>query len=370
MKRAKDQSQLLSAMKSVGIAVNGYKRNPIYGNNGFAISSVGNGKSIMIFYNPKKSTINYETSSKHKQIVLSVFEAKRTISSERNFWRENIFSATQTKTTKGEGASKVIFDKIKLGITKKDKQDVVLSKLRKNFTDLVNSCSTRSFRNFSLPSDVKQKMNRWGFSKQTERLMSEMSKDLSWMDSQKDLMDGAKKFDIFGTQKWIGNAFSIKIFTDALPTNLNLLVGKDETHFFASVLPKRVSTVESAHAILRPKEAIGVRGVVRQGEFFYVPVTNKTLKNQLNKMNSTIAMAVNTIGLNSILAHAARSSMIIQDRHIGTDTRRIGGSRYVRGAVYHSGGHHKTIFLKDWHKVVRNNEKAMPESASKQKTID
>lgn len=63
-------------------------------------------------------------------------------------------------------------------------------------------------------------------------------------------------------------------------TTITFLLGIDESHYFISMLPKVVDSVEEAHKVLRPKDMPStVR--LRQGEFFFEKVDlNKELCNE------------------------------------------------------------------------------------------
>jgi hypothetical protein len=56
------------------------------------------------------------------------------------------------------------------------------------------------------------------------------------------------------------------------------LVGYDEDHLFISNLPGPVKSVAEAHLILMPTEILPGQTYFRQGEFFFVPLTDKQLK--------------------------------------------------------------------------------------------
>ena len=346
MKRAQSQEQLIKEMKAAGINVDGYKRNPLENQSGFAIGNKGNGKSLLIFFNPKNATINYDISKKHKQAVVSVFEKKRTV-------KNTVYHAPYGHIN--------YINELKNGISVKDSEAVFKKKLQENIIECLKKYRKDSIKkNPHIPNDLKQVL------KSIELAPSSINA-INYLFTDKKLFFAPA---IPGRDMYRFNSlFNFILTHEVSSSNLNILLGKDETHFFASVLPVRVRTVELAHKALLPKEAMNAKGIVRQGEFFYVPVRNQTVKNTLNKKPNRVVTHAEAFN-SRVVYDVVKSSMRIAPRHIATDARMINGKRYVRGAVYHSGGHHKPIFLNDWHMVVKNKEVMMPESASKKRTID
>jgi len=58
------------------------------------------------------------------------------------------------------------------------------------------------------------------------------------------------------------------------------LIGQDEGTYFGCVLPERVTSVEDAYECLKPPEA-RKGNVLRQGEWFFVPVSRKNLPSEV-----------------------------------------------------------------------------------------
>lgn len=131
-----------------------------------------------------------------------------------------------------------------------------------------------------------------------------------------------------------------------------LLAGWDEHAMFISALPRTVNSVKNAHEALRPS---GVpKDAERQGEFFFVPVSQKksqeldaawcemdytesdTLGDYWEDSNHKVAMSIRPNG-NS-------------------------GEQYVAGMVWDVSGRHDPVWLDGWYKVVTNAEIAPPEN--------
>lgn len=53
------------------------------------------------------------------------------------------------------------------------------------------------------------------------------------------------------------------------------LMGQDEGTYFGCILADNPSSIDAAYVSLMPKEARGVKGVLRQGEWFAIPVQNQ-----------------------------------------------------------------------------------------------
>jgi hypothetical protein len=57
--------------------------------------------------------------------------------------------------------------------------------------------------------------------------------------------------------------------------NTTYLLGQDEGTYFGCELTDNPKTIDAAYTSLMPKAARGVKGVIRQGEWFAIPVTNQ-----------------------------------------------------------------------------------------------
>ncbi|MBL8953432.1 MAG: hypothetical protein JNK82_21840 [Myxococcaceae bacterium] len=136
--------------------------------------------------------------------------------------------------------------------------------------------------------------------------------------------------------------------TDA--SKRHFLVGMDEQHCFIAQLPHGASTVQAAHALLRPPEldARAAGKAVRQGEFFFVEPTADQLKRYLQlgrgigwRTNVGIAAAAKWVRAGR--QHVAEAVWALAD-----------GIVLVKGNVRHPD--HKTLYFSDWRRVFQNRE--------------
>jgi hypothetical protein len=167
------------------------------------------------------------------------------------------------------------------------------------------------------------------------------------------------------------------------------LLGHDERHWFVAAIPESnpVSTVAAAKEALKPSEiALRERSLrtrvrqrrinkvrIRQGEWFFVPVRNLTIKPTLVFRNEPLRRGqgkphvcqelyrdggemvyVNRRYPNGLTqAQYARLSEKVRNQPGWTRMTR-NAHVYVRGSVRHSD--HKTILLHGWHEVFVNTE--------------
>lgn len=157
------------------------------------------------------------------------------------------------------------------------------------------------------------------------------------------------KKDILKAQSFSRSTFNFD-FTFALKVpkrTTNLLIGydHDSKEPFICQLPKFCQSVKAAHNSLIPKEAIGKK-YLRQGEWFFIPVTNNKEKNKIFVNDIAINKDIQThiFGFNNGKNHVAEL--------ICSDTS--SSDHYVRGEI--TSINHDLIKLNSWHKVVRNRE--------------
>lgn len=134
-------------------------------------------------------------------------------------------------------------------------------------------------------------------------------------------------------------------------TKLYFLVGYDENHMFISCLPKKAESVDEAHRILLPKEVKGVKNYLRQGEFFFIPATEKELELIADADASTddnYPLYLQKDGRDS--DHEAQVVASVRKKNLLLD--------FCTGKVYNE--RHKQLFLNGWYKVVVNNEVPNP----------
>lgn len=156
----------------------------------------------------------------------------------------------------------------------------------------------------------------------------------------------------------VGTAFSHEILTR--PKRLNMynfqqhykvtattptstryfLVGYDEDHLFISQVKRSPKTVREAHASLIPKAVKEKRGVVRQGELFFVKATKKEVEETLRKGFSPYNHRV------PILKTRDHRASFLLRKHYRKE--------YVIGKVENP--RHKTLVFTEWHRVFRNDE--------------
>lgn len=124
------------------------------------------------------------------------------------------------------------------------------------------------------------------------------------------------------------------------------LVGYDEGNLFICRLPKSVKTVEAAHKSLRPKNV--PEGSLRQGEWFFVPVTDDKLKDKLDKQ-------INAFNESEQLGDSSRDSshhaLIGVTDGVWTDRK-----QYAIGLIVDEQENHKHLRLDGWHLAVHNLE--------------
>jgi len=125
------------------------------------------------------------------------------------------------------------------------------------------------------------------------------------------------------------------------------LAGLDQTHLFIAELPRRVSTVEAAHDVLKPDIAKRNTSTKRQGEWFFIPVTSD--EERLIDAPDTTIEHVNAIPGKSRNQHVAEE--IVKIDKVNSKEPDV----FVRGKITHVD--HKTIVLKRWCRVERNTER-------------
>lgn len=127
------------------------------------------------------------------------------------------------------------------------------------------------------------------------------------------------------------------------------LVGFDEQHMFVSCLPKKATTVAQAHDVLIPPEVKRAKGVIRQGEFFLVPLNEREQKSLDKSLRKSL------MGLTDYEVEVHESD------HIATvsvnQTWRGKDYQVITGVMYNN--RHFTV-LNGWYKVIPNLELPNP----------
>lgn len=137
--------------------------------------------------------------------------------------------------------------------------------------------------------------------------------------------------------------------------DVSILFGMDEIAHFISALPKAPKSVEEAHEMLKPKIA-EKEGTLRQGEFFFVPCTDKE-----KKICAELLTSSSNIIFNGRLENDSNheSSMII-GKNIKAAIffpRYDNITKYVIGKIKDvRRDRHNPLVFSEFHHVVRNNE--------------
>lgn len=168
------------------------------------------------------------------------------------------------------------------------------------------------------------------------------------------------------------------------------LLGHDERHWFVAAIPERnpVSTVREAKLALKPLPLLRMEhrirnkirndrrnGIsIRQGEWFFVPVRNLTVRDWLIRKHEPLVRGTGSkphvcqqlyrVGGETVYVNPGynRVLSVAQYARLSDGARARPGWRtmarnphvFVRGTVRHSD--HKTIFLEGWHEVLMNTE--------------
>lgn len=134
-------------------------------------------------------------------------------------------------------------------------------------------------------------------------------------------------------------------------TSIDLLIGTDEKSSFICALPRTCKSVDDAHEALRPK---GVpKGSLRQGEFFFVPVTraeHRFVTDQIERRNP-IDYYRNRLHDRADNPKDHFAAIYVRNTKTNTD--------YALGPV--TNRRHKTLILEGWYRVVPNLEIPVPQ---------
>lgn len=176
-----------------------------------------------------------------------------------------------------------------------------------------------------------------------------------------------------------------------LQAKQKFLCGLDEGHWFVAAIPENepVSTVAGAQIALKPaevrgrEEALGVSrkesfrrknaAFVRQGEWFFIPSRGieadpmRLLRNEpLSRGNGSkphwaeecYRAGGETVYVSTKYPGGLRSAeyngLPEKERKFGFRMMKRDATVYVRGEITHRD--HKTVYLKDWHRVLMNTE--------------
>ena len=154
-------------------------------------------------------------------------------------------------------------------------------------------------------------------------------------------------------------------------SDMHFLVGYDEVKCFIARLPKAADTVTSAHKILRPQGLS--RNAVRQGEWFFDPLTAKGSEqidafiksNNLTPQMDHVAWrwTGSRVTANMPISNRLYKNCRLERRssHRASRLIVIDGIMYANGTVNDSRtSRHHALKLDGWHRVVRNLESHDP----------
>jgi hypothetical protein len=156
------------------------------------------------------------------------------------------------------------------------------------------------------------------------------------------------------------------------------LCGHDERHWFVAAIPSpTVTTVAAAIRDLRPTELSSVRGVIRQGEWFFEPAPGLDERGSLvfrkeplsrgagskphmceeSMRRGGIAVMVSSRHPLGISLDEYQLLVMEDPKELHQNWRRMtrDAKVYVRGKVRHSD--HQTVRLDGWHRVYMNRER-------------
>lgn len=129
----------------------------------------------------------------------------------------------------------------------------------------------------------------------------------------------------------------------------SILVGMDERHLFVCPLERNASSVREAHHYLQPAAVRSTsdkqrKRSQRQGEWFFLPVTDAEVLLAINEM---VWLTGPQRRVPVDLAAGARP-------HVVDERVALGDATYVRGCVRHPD--HHVLKLSGWHRVHINTE--------------
>lgn len=134
-------------------------------------------------------------------------------------------------------------------------------------------------------------------------------------------------------------------------TTSNFLIGMDETRNFIAPLARPARTVKEAHAMLKPR-SLRTKNWKRQGEWFFVPCAEKMKVKLIRMMKRSGWDRMRSYNLGGRYGFGQTPTT-----HEAQSALRVGNKIYARGFITDSrAGHHKALFLQDWHAVRRNRE--------------
>lgn len=170
----------------------------------------------------------------------------------------------------------------------------------------------------------------------------------------------------------------VKVTAHVPASDMVLLAGYDEDALFICELPKLVSSVEQAHEVLVPPEVKRASSYERQGEWFFVPVSEAEVSRIAKVMATGKVNDLRTregrVEWEGMVTSVTKLPMGIEACNYGSYVPLEPGSshrastyveissksdriKYVSGFITDTRkGHHKPLFLNGWHRIHRNTE--------------
>jgi hypothetical protein len=150
------------------------------------------------------------------------------------------------------------------------------------------------------------------------------------------------------------------------------LAGHDERNWFVAAIPEKspVSTVAAAKTALKPAPVKEAEGVIRQGEWFFIPRPKAVFDEKLilrneplirgrgskpHRVEELVRSGGETVYVKgSQVLNEASYAKLDSTKNRGFSVMRRNPKVFVRGRVKHAD--HKTIVLAGWHEVLMNTE--------------
>lgn len=136
-------------------------------------------------------------------------------------------------------------------------------------------------------------------------------------------------------------------------TEMHLLVGYDEKEAFISQLPEKATTVNRAHTVLKPKN--WKKSWLRQGEFFFRPLTEKEIRILIEDIEDNSYGSADEIKTCRLLEDGDYN----ETDHDASLYYNMNNDIMVCGSIRND--RHKELFLPNWHEVIVNREIPAPD---------
>lgn len=131
----------------------------------------------------------------------------------------------------------------------------------------------------------------------------------------------------------------------------SFLMGQDEGTYFGCILQDNPKTVEEAYVSLMPKEIRGMRGVIRQGEWFAVPVAAKLVPDKTSNDTLIFGDSDNDNGINMPVEDEDSNIHTVTGDFIVTKKGEFFARNFSMSHTDHEEMHGDT---NQWYRFVRN----------------